>query len=289
MNEGRYDLHTHTTASDGRQTPSENVRLAKQSGLAGLAITDHDTVAGVAEALEEGAGSGVTVIPGVEISTSGDDGDVHVLGYWVDIRDETFLERLAEQRDARLKRNELLIEKLNELGYVVTLQEAEAVAAERRSGKEKAVGRPHIAELLVRKGYVESVSAAFETLIGSGGKAYVTVPRVAPELAVRWIHEAGGAAVLAHPGLYSAGEELAERLVSAGLDGVEAAHADHDEAKEAAYRKLGLRLGLVATAGSDFHGFRDGIAFHAPLGSRTVDRSVVRRLFEATGRKERYT
>lgn len=286
MHEGLYDLHTHTTASDGRQTPGENVRLAKQSGLAGIAVTDHDTVAGVAEALEEGAAIGVTVVPGVEISTSGDGGEVHVLGYWVDCRDETFLGRLAEQRSARLKRNELLIEKLNSLGYDVKLTEAESIAAERRSGKERAVGRPHIAELLVRKGYVESVAEAFETLIGSGGKAYVTVPRVAPETAVRWIHEAGGAAVLAHPGLYSDGEKIARQLAAAGLDGIEAAHADHDEAKEAAYRKLGLQLGLAATAGSDFHGFRDGIAFHAPLGSRTVERSVVRRLFDLTGRKE---
>ncbi|WP_199617809.1 PHP domain-containing protein [Paenibacillus alkalitolerans] len=278
MKEGKYDLHTHTTASDGRLTPAEIVRLAVEAGLAGLAITDHDTVSGVAEAVEAGKQLSVTVIPGVEISTSEGGGDVHVLGLWTDPEDETFIRRLAEQRESRYKRNEMVLEKLRQLGYDVSLPEAEAIAAERRSDKDRAVGRPHIAELLVRKGFVSSVAEAFDRLLGEGRKAYVNIPRVSPEKAVEWIHEAGGAAVLAHPGLYRDGESIARRLTAAGLDGLEAAHADHDEKKEERFRRLAESLGLAATAGSDFHGYRDGAAFHAPLGSRTADASDVRRL-----------
>jgi 3',5'-nucleoside bisphosphate phosphatase len=280
MKPGSYDLHTHTTASDGRLTPQESVRLALSAGLAGLAITDHDTIAGVAEAVEAGKQSGIEVIPGVEISTSDAGGEVHVLGLWVDPSDETFVRRLKAQYEARYKRNELIIHKLQELGFQVTLSEAEAIAAERRSGKDRAVGRPHMAELLLRKGYVATIGEAFDRLLGEDGAAYIGVQRVSPETAVRWIHEAGGAAVLAHPGLYKAGDELARRLAGAGLDALEAAHADHDEALEARYKELAAALGLIATAGSDFHGFRDGAAFHAPMGSRTVAEETVRQLYQ---------
>ncbi|MCI3921516.1 PHP domain-containing protein [Paenibacillus sp. TRM 82003] len=274
----RYDLHAHTTASDGQLTPAELVALARDAGLSGVAITDHDTVAGVEEALEAGAALGVDVIPGVEISATGQDEDIHVLGLWVDPSNPRFLERLERNRDVRKSRNVAMIEALRGLGFDVTLEEAEAIALERRGGDDRSVSRPHIAELLLRKGCVSSVADAFARLIGNDGPAYVSVERVHPDEAMKWIQEAGGVAVLAHPGLYRDAGYWIERMSLSGLDGIEAAHADHDERLERRYRFAADLRGLVATAGSDFHGYRGKNPFHAGLGSKFVGKDVVVRL-----------
>ncbi|TLS49931.1 PHP domain-containing protein [Paenibacillus antri] len=277
--ESGYDLHTHTTASDGMLTPAESVALAAAQGLAGVAVTDHDTVAGAAEAAAAGRERGVDVVVGVEISAQGDGGDVHVLGLWVDPADAAFAARLASNRDVRRGRNEAMMEALRRHGFDVTLAEAEKLAASRRSSGDATVARPHIAELLVRKGYVADVKEAFDVWIGEGGKAYVTAERVAPETAAAWIRDAGGVVVLAHPGLYRDAEALIDRLVRIGaLDGIEAAHADHDEAQENFFRGLARRYGLPCTGGSDFHGVRDGVPFHAMLGDRRTPKDVVERL-----------
>lgn len=274
---GGYDLHTHTTASDGLLSPEESVTLARKQGLAGLAITDHDTVSGVEEALRAGEALGIEVIPGVEISASRNGQDIHVLGLWIDIGDVIFAGRLSRNRDIRRTRNAAMIEALRGLGFQVTLEEAERLAAERRGDGDSAVSRPHLAELLVRKGYVSSMQEAFDIYLAEGGQAFVTVDRIDPSEAIDWIHDAGGKAILAHPGLYVNSGPLIEEL-SVPLDGLEVAHADHDREQERSYLAMAERLGLIATAGSDFHGLRAGVPFHAMLGSRTVHRETLERL-----------
>jgi predicted metal-dependent phosphoesterase TrpH len=283
-----FDLHTHTTASDGLLAPAEIVALAAERGLAGLAITDHDTVSGAEEAISAGRAIGVDVIPGVEISTSGNGEDIHVLGLWIDPKDERFRTRLATNRDVRRKRNTGMIEALRSHGFDVTLEEAEEIASRRRAGEDRSVSRPHIAELLVHKGYVESVAEAFGVWLGNGCKAFVAAQRITPQEAVQWIHEAGGVAVLAHPGLYREDAEWIEKLAGSGLAGIEAAHADHGVRQERHYSAYAERLGLIATAGSDFHGIRDGVPFHAMLGSRTVGMDIVERLRRKLKGKREY-
>jgi len=276
---GRADLHTHSTASDGTGSPSDNVRLAREIGLAAVALTDHDTTAGLEEALEEGARLGIRVVPGIELGTMQDGVEIHVLGYFLDWRDARFQERLHSQRNARSRRNAMIIERLNELGMPITLEEVERAAA------GGTVGRAHIAEVLIERGYVSSFAEAFERFIGNKGAAYVRVPRPTPREAVEWIHEAGGAAVIAHPGLYGR-DDLVEALLGAGADGVEAYHSDHGPEDEARYAAMAAEFGVMVTGGSDYHGVRGGKVFHGPMGGRTVDAAVVD-LLEAASRRHR--
>lgn len=279
---GRADLHTHSTASDGTGSPADNVRLACEAGLAAVALTDHDTTAGIGEALAEGERLGIRVVPGVELSTMQDRLEIHVLGYFVDWRDLRWQERLGLQRDARNRRNAMIIERLNELGTPITMEEVERAAVRAPGGS---IGRPHIAAAMVARGYVSTTAEAFERFLGSTGAAYVRIPRPTPLEAVQWIHEAGGAAVIAHPGLYGR-DELAEALLLGGADGIEAYHSDHGPDDEARYAAMAERHGVIATGGSDYHGVRGGEVFHGPLGGRTVAAAVVD-LLEAASRKYR--
>jgi len=274
------DLHTHTTASDGLHAPEENVRMAHAAGLAAVAVTDHDTLVGLAAAFREGERLGITVVPGVEISTVANGGDIHVLGYYMSLEDPLFLERLAELRNVRERRNDLMLARLRELGIPIRLEEVEAIKAEKSGAGDKpggSVGRPHIADWLVRHGYVSSLREAFDRYLGRSGQAYVNPPRIHPAEAIRWIHEAGGSAVLAHPGLYG-DDPLVEELIRAGLDGIEALHSDHTPEQEAHYRRMAAEAGLAVTGGSDFHGMRQGETFHGPIGNRRVGIEVLDRL-----------
>ena len=278
----RVDMHTHSTASDGMQTPAENVRLARGIGLGGLAVTDHDTVAGVAEALREGEALGVTVIPGVEISTRAGGKDIHVLGYYVDERDPLLLERLAGLRNTRDARNEAITAKLRELGIGITMESV--VGGMGRPLKPmESVGRPHIAYELVRLGAAADMRDAFDRYLAEGAAAFVLPPRIPPEEACRWIAEAGGAAVLAHPGLYGDDTLVRAVLEQGNFAGLEVYHSDHAPAACGRYEALAEELGLIATGGSDFHGERGGVVFHGDLGSVTagMDRTV--QLREAAG------
>ncbi|TDF98322.1 PHP domain-containing protein [Paenibacillus piri] len=270
------DLHMHTTASDGTQPPADNVKLAAEAGLAAIAITDHDTVAGIAEALEAGKRLGLTVVPGVEISTVAEGQDIHVLGYWIDPCDPHLLERLARLRGVRDQRNRMIIERLNELGLSLTMEDVTASLQGSKKADET-VGRPHIAGALMKKGYIASTAEAFERYLGKGAAAYVNPPRIEPFTAVEWIREAGGVPVLAHPGLYGQ-DELIGQLAERGLAGLEVYHSDHTPEQEEHYRRIAERFGLIATGGSDFHGERGGVVFHAPVGARKVDISVVEQL-----------
>ncbi|MBO9596647.1 MAG: PHP domain-containing protein [Cohnella sp.] len=272
----RADLHTHTTASDGKNRPSVNVSMAADIGLGAIAITDHDTVAGIPEALEAAKEAGILVVPGVEISTAAKGKDIHILGYGIDYRDQRFIDRLLTLRDTRDSRNAMIVARLNELGMKITIGEVEAEANRNRRGIGS-VGRPHIAQVLIDRGYVSDLREAFDRYLGEGKAAYVVPPRIEPLTAVAWIHEAGGAAIVAHPGLYGE-DELVASLLDGGADGLEAYHSDHDEAEERKYAKLAADRGKLITGGSDYHGSREGVVFHGPIGNRTVDLSVAKLL-----------
>jgi predicted metal-dependent phosphoesterase TrpH len=272
----RADLHTHTTASDGIQPPAENVRLAAEAGLAAVAITDHDTVEGIAEAMEAGGRFGITVVPGVEISTAARGNDIHILGYYTDWKSDAWREKLAGLLRLREKRNDLILGKLRALGIPITLDEVLAEAS--RQGKDGgSVGRPHIAAVLVAKGVVGSMQEAFDRYLASGAAAYDNPPRLHPFEAIDWIREAGGTSVIAHPGLYG-DDDFVEDMIRYGAKGLEVFHSDHSPEDEERYARLAAKYSLIATGGSDYHGERHGVVFHGPIGSRTVDASVIRQL-----------
>lgn len=280
----RYDLHTHTRASDGMNTPAENVRLAKEKGLTGLAITDHDTVAGLQEAMEEGEKQGVIVIPGVEISTRAGGKDIHVLGYFLNFNNSVLLERLEGLRATRDARNELIIRKLQDLGIEITLDEVVA-GLDRTLREDESLGRPHIADALVRKGYAADLRDAFDRYLGEGKPGYASLPRIAPEEAMDWIRDAGGVPVLAHPGLYG-DDDLVSAILERGRPaGLEVYHSDHGPEDVERYLLLAERYGLIPTGGSDYHGVRQGVVFHGDLGSRHVSDKCVGLLKEAAGIK----
>lgn len=272
---GYVDLHTHTTASDGLHMPADNVRMAKAKGLAGIAITDHDTTAGIDEAVKEGEKLGIIVVPGVEISTVLYGMDIHVLGYNMDIRNPLFQERLEAQRNTRERRNVMMIERLRSLNIPITMEDVRQVAA--RKSKEETIGRPHFAEVLIKLGVVATMQEAFDRYLAKGAAAYVSLPRIRPEEAVAWIREAGGKAVLAHPGIYGDDDAVRE-IIQAGVDGLEVYHSDHSPEQERAYLSLAKTHELIITAGSDFHGSRGGEVFHGEIGNRRIEQSVLEQL-----------
>lgn len=278
----RMDLHTHTKASDGTCEPAENVRLAKKAGLAGLAITDHDTVAGIPAALEAAIELGVEVIPGIEVSSSARGQDIHVLGYFVPYEDAAFQARLVGLRETRHERHKLLIARLQELGIPITLEKV--YSRKPGTNKDKNIGRPHIAEEMMELGVVSSIEEAFEKYLGKGGAAYVNPPRITPQEAITLIKDAGGVAVLAHPGLYD-DDELVHELIEFGLDGIEVFHPDNDAAQRETYSKWAEEFDLIVTGGSDFHGWRGEEPFHAMLGSHTTAVEAVERMRELADKR----
>lgn len=241
------DLHVHSTASDGTLSPTDLVALALERGLRVLAITDHDSVDGVNEALAAAKGTPLTVIPALELSATEGGHDVHVLGYFVRHEDQLLLTRLAELRAARLVRARAMVEQLSEAGYTVTIAEVLALA------EGGAVGRSHVARALVDAGHAEDIRDAFVRLIGRGRPFYVGKEARSAVEAIGIIHEAGGLAVIAHPGV-SHDEEIVEELVAAGLDGIEAYHADHTPEQRRYFAEVAERHGLLVTGGTDFHG-----------------------------------
>jgi predicted metal-dependent phosphoesterase TrpH len=246
------DLHIHTTASDGTLTPSQVVQLAKKRRLKAIAITDHDTVDGVKEAVEEGQKLSLEVIPGVEISANARAGNVHLLGYFVETERGTLKEKLARLKQARSERNPRIVDKLNNLGISITYQEVVAASG---GGQ---VGRPHFAQVLVDKGYVHSLNEAFDRYLAQGAPAYVDKYRFDVEAAIETVLKAGGIPVLAHPFTLNCRledlETLIAELVQAGLKGIEVFYPDHTLEQTAQYQRLAKSFGLVITGGSDFHG-----------------------------------
>jgi predicted metal-dependent phosphoesterase TrpH len=268
------DLHTHTSASDGTLTPSELIDAAASQGIRVIAVSDHDSVEGVAPALEAASRAGVTVVPAVELSALHEDQDVHVLGYFIDHADTALTERLLEFRRGRLQRAVAMIEALDDAGYAVSIDDVLAHAG------EGAVGRSHVARALVDRGSAASVSEAFTDLIGRDRPFFRRKPLLEPSEVISVIHDAGGLAVLAHPGVGGA-EDLIADLVDAGLDGLEAFHPEHTEEDAVRIERIASDAGLLVTGGSDYH----GPGHPGPgLGAVGTPRAHLDRLFEAAGR-----
>lgn len=249
----RVDLHTHSTASDGTDTPSELVQNARKAGLKAVALTDHDTLSGLEEAEAEAKKEGdIEFVRGVEISTGSEQGEMHILGLWVPKDAEPLENKLASMRARRGERNERIVEKLRSLGLDITMDDV----MEHAGGES--VGRPHIAMALKDKGFVSSITEAFDLYLGSTGKAYLPKEVMKPEEAVEIMSRLGCSVILAHPYLkpYPPGwiDEFVKRLIPHGLSGLEAWHSEHTEADSRNLIGLARRNHLCVSGGSDYHG-----------------------------------
>lgn len=248
----RVDLHLHTTFSDGSLSPCEVLTRAQTACVTTLAVTDHDTVDGLPEAFEAGASLGIEVIPGIEISSRHGASELHILGYFLDWNDAGLRYELARLKETRHLRNPLIIQKLNELGLDISYDEVRALAG------DVSVGRPHIARVLMNKGYVTTAKEAFDRYLAEGAAAYVARELPDPADAIALIRAAKGVAVMAHPvWLHRNGEsieKLCEDLKAVGLQGIEAHYSTHRPDQTAQYLNVAQRLDLLVTGGSDFHG-----------------------------------
>ena len=251
------DLHLHTTASDGRLTPTELVKLTASKGLRTISVSDHDTTAGLEEAQRAvDRIPGMRLIPGIELSCDVPGGEVHMLGYFMDIEDAGFQEMLAGFREGRLARGEGMVRKLAEFGMEIEWERGLEIAG------DASVGRPHIAQALVEKGYFAEPSDAFREYLGRNGKAYVERPKLTPLDAVKLLNDVGGVAVFAHPWFERRGNEpepeqsliaTVEELKAAGLHGMEVHYAMYDEATVDWLADVARAYDLIPCGGSDYH------------------------------------
>ena len=269
------DLHLHTTASDGAFAPAALVRMAHEAGLDCLAITDHDSTAGVAAARQAGETLGVRVIPGIEINTLWHGQSVHILGYFVDTEHPELQAVMARQRDGRLYRAQQMVAKLAALDLPLSYEEI------LKSADGGAVGRPHIAKAMVAQGYVHDSNEAFDKYLGHGMPAYVEQPKLTPDEAVALLHRAGAAAGLAHPYNVEGADQvdldvLVPELAAGGLDAIETYYTGYAAEQQAAILAIANRFNLVPTGGSDFHG--GGILPQAELGAIHVPADSLARL-----------
>jgi hypothetical protein len=273
-----YDIHTHSSFSDGTETPSANVRMALERGLDGLGVTDHDTTDGLDEALAAAEGTGLEIVPGIEFSAEYDGASLHVLAYWIDPTNGPLREELKRLTDTRFRRGELMVENLQALGYDISFERVHEIAG------DDLIARPHVAQAMVEAGIVASEREAFDRFISDGGVAYVPKHALDPVDALALIKQAGGVCVLAHPGMWkgngSVPDELIEQMSEDGMAGLEVDHPDHDETQRAYYGALADRLGLVRTGASDCHGAR----YDYRLGSERTDAERFAELKRRAGR-----
>ena len=278
----RIDLHTHSNASDGTDTPAELVRNAAAAGLDVVALTDHDTVAGYTEAVAALPGAaGLTLVTGAELSCQVDGISLHMLAYLFDPADEEFTRERELVRTDRFRRAEAMVERCRALGAPITWDQVRRIAG------NGSVGRPHVASALVEAGVVADVDAAFSAeWLANGGRADVRKREFDPFEAVRLVRAAGGVTVFAHPAAHKRGRTVSEQVIAdlavAGLDGVEVDHTDHDEPTRARLRALAADLGLLVTGSSDYHGDRKAVRLGANTTSPEVYQALVAR---ATGAK----
>jgi len=280
MERNLVDLHTHSTASDGTDSPAELVRKADKLGLAALALTDHDTLAGLDEAEKAAKGMEMELVRGCEISSRSPYGEIHILGLWLPSEPDRLApleQALASIRALRATRNRRIAEKLAALGLPVTYE----AVAELASEENGVIGRPHFAELLCRLKVVSSRKEAFERYLGAGGAAYVPRDLMEPAEAVRLMAQTGAVVALAHPGLIRCPvevlDDLVQDLIPAGLTAVESYHSQHSQADTRVCVELAARHGLLLSGGSDYHGLnKPGIE----LGRGKGGLRVVRRVWE---------
>lgn len=271
------DLHLHTTASDGVYSPSDIVRLALQLGLKTIAITDHDTVSGVDEALQSAAGQPLQVIPGIELSSDVPQGEVHMLGYFVDTGNSHLVDVLERLRNARIERARRMVEKLAAMGLPLSWERVQELA----SGES--IGRPHVAQAMLERGYVQHTAEAFEHYIGRTGPAYAGRYKLSPVDSVGLIIRAGGLPVLAHPDPCSDTFAGIALLVEHGLAGVEAYYDAFPQEQIELLVDTAKRYNLVATGGSDFHGINP--LEETPIGGVFVPEESVDQLMALIARR----
>ncbi len=246
------DLHTHSTASDGTLSPTELIRKAKSIGLHAVALTDHDTVGGLDEAISASEMYDIHFIPGVELSVDHEKGSLHLLGYGIDHKNPELLTTLRKLSDSRDDRNIKILARLDELGYPITFESV------KKHSNNGTLGRGHIALALIEAGYVASIEEAFNKLLTKGGPAYVERFRLSIYDAITLIHKIKGAAVWAHPGLHE--EKLPSMIeqlpkwVKHGLDGLETNYSQHTLELSRELKQVAHKHGLICTGGSDFHG-----------------------------------
>lgn len=278
------DLHCHSTASDGTLAPCDVVKLAKQCNLTALALTDHDTIAGVRDAATQAAELGIDFLPGIEISAEfPKPGTLHMLGYGVDPTSTTLANLTKNLLEARGDRNPKIVEKLNELNVAVTMEEWKTEA------KGGVLGRPQLAAILVRKGYVSSIKNAFDKYLGEGGLAHFDKERLTSKRAIEMVRKSGGVAVLAHPVQlrrenYAQVDTILKQLVDEGLGGVEVIHSDHSELDIREIERLADKYNLLKTGGSDFHGGNKPNIGLGVANGRRIPREWFDRLHEAVKR-----
>lgn len=272
----KYDLHLHTTASDGRLSPAELVNLARAKGLSIIAVTDHDSVGGIKEALEEaGHSPKITVIPGVEINTDLATGELHILGYFIDFLDRDLIAALEKIRESRVGRAQKMVEKLRELGMPIEWKRVQDMA------RGESICRPHIAQALLEKNYVSSEREAFDKYIGRDGPAYIEREKILPAEAVRIIKRAKGLPVLAHPADIKDLDRLVVDLKEAGLVGLEAYYGQYDFNTIRKLVGVSDKYGLLTTGGSDYHHFGDDREIS--IGAVDIPIDSIKRLFSSAG------
>jgi len=277
------DLHCHSTFSDGSYSPTRLVEMGVEAGLTALALTDHDCMAGIPEFLAAGEGKDIRLVPGIELSVDCDCGQMHMLGYWMDIADRELNAQLEWVRDGRAMRNRQILENLNGLGFAMTWEEVLAHAG------DGVVGRPHFAQVMIEKGYAKDKNEAFDRWLGDGKPGYADRPRLTAERAIELVRGAGGVAVLAHPFTIRVGKErmaaLVAHLAEAGLAGMECHYSEHSADLTKEYLALAAATGLVPTGGSDFHGaMSPGVSLGTGMGGLNVPDETVGLLLARRGR-----
>jgi 3',5'-nucleoside bisphosphate phosphatase len=270
----RADLHLHTTESDGRLTPAQMVALAAKTGLDAIAITDHDTINGVIPALEAARSTpSLMVIPGIELSTDVPEGEIHVLGYFINFSDEEFVNALNELGDSRHGRAEKMVQKLNGLGKMISFERVKELA------QGSSIGRPHVAQALLESGFVSTEKEAFDLYIGHNKPAYVERKKMLPSDAVKMIRKAGGLPVLAHPSFVTNIESVVAELKGVGLAGIEACYPNYARNQTRMYNRLANTYKLITTGGTDYHALNDG--GEAMIGSVLASPDAVKNLLAA--------
>lgn len=266
----RVDLHCHSFFSDGDHAPRDVAAMARKAGLSAFALTDHDCLDGLQEFVD--AAEGFLAVCGVEISARRESSDVHILGLFIDAGNEKLNRHLADLAHSRRTRSSAMVDRLRVLG--IEIREDDVA----RFSGQGTVGRPHVAHALVEMGVVPSVDEAFRRFLRPGTPGFVPKPGPTPAEAILWIHEAGGLAVLAHPGPLRHDAWIAE-IAAAGLDGIEVWHPKHNMNQRATYLRMARDLGLVASGGSDYHGTRvgDSLVGQEPVPAETVERLRARR------------
>ncbi len=278
------DLHIHSTFSDGSKSPSEIVRLSVESGLSTIALTDHDTMDGTAEIMEAAEKAGIKAIPGLELSVVHRGKPLHILGYYLDAENEKLQSGLARIQRARIKRNNLILEKLDGLGITITTEELELISAQGQTG------RPHIAALLVNKGVVKTIDQAFKLYLKKDACGYVSRREFPADEAVQLVRQAGGIAVLAHPIQFSPSlkelPQLFDSLIPEGLDGVELYYPTQSVSFRKKLIKIASQYDLIFTGGSDYHGENQ---YRSTVGigmSKEQGKEIIHSLNRKRNRKE---